>query len=92
VRELLEEGQPGSASVDRERMSVVKVFSATKARDRHALGEAVTAWLDDNRDLRVAKACVNLSSDNEFHCLSIVLFCCAVYPIAPHTPPASPAR
>jgi hypothetical protein len=78
VRELLEEGQAGSASVESERVKVVKVFSATRARDREALGEAVTAWLANNRDLRVAKACVNLSSDDEFHCLSIVLFCSAV--------------
>lgn len=53
--------------------NLVKVFSATKAKDRDALGEAVTAWIADNPGVRVLKTFVRLSSDSRFHCLSIVL-------------------
>lgn len=52
----------------------VKVFSATKAREREELGEAVTRWLKSNPDLEVVDRVVSQSSDNEFHCLTIVLF------------------
>ncbi|MEO1231329.1 MAG: hypothetical protein AAFZ18_20725 [Myxococcota bacterium] len=53
----------------------VKVFSATKAREREELGETLTRWLSDQRDrYRVVDKVVSQSSDNEFHCLSITLF------------------
>ncbi len=52
----------------------VKVFSATKARERDELGEIVTRWLKSNPDLEVVDRVVTQSSDNEFHCLTIVLF------------------
>jgi hypothetical protein len=52
----------------------VKVFSATKAREREELGETVTRWLRANADLEVLDKVVSQSSDDEFHCLSIVLF------------------
>jgi hypothetical protein len=54
----------------------VKVFSATKARDREALGDVVTAWLRDpaQRGVEVVGHEVRLSSDREFHLLSITLF------------------
>jgi len=52
---------------------VIKVFSATKARDRESLGEAVTTWLARNPDVRIVKTFVLLSSDSEFHCMSLVL-------------------
>ncbi len=52
----------------------VKVFSATKARDREELGENVTRWLKSNADLEVVDRVVCQSSDNEFHCYSLVLF------------------
>jgi hypothetical protein len=63
----------GLASVSADKVSVVKVFSATKAKDRELLGEAVTAWLAGNPGVRVLKTFVMLSSDNRFHCLSIVV-------------------
>ena len=56
-------------------ISQVKVFSATKGRDREVLGERVTAWIAANPSLEVVKTVVSLSSDSEFHCLSFVLFC-----------------
>jgi hypothetical protein len=52
----------------------VKVFSATKARDRDELGENVTRWLESNADLEVVDQRVLQSSDDEFHCLTVVVF------------------
>jgi hypothetical protein len=52
----------------------VKVFSATKAKERDDLGEQVTRWLRANGDLEIVDRTVMQSSDNEFHCLSVVLF------------------
>ncbi len=54
--------------------SGVKVFSATKAKEREELGDSVTRWLRSNADLEVVDRVVTQSSDNEFHCLSIILF------------------
>ena len=62
---------------DRERamqFTGVKVFSATKAKEREELGETVTRWLRSNADVEVVDRVVTQSSDNEFHCLTIVLF------------------
>lgn len=63
----------GLPSLSAERINVVKVFTATKRMDRESLGEAVTAWISGNPDVRVLKTFVMLSSDSQFHCLSIVL-------------------
>jgi hypothetical protein len=52
----------------------VKVFSATKAKDREVLGDRITAWIRENPASQVVDKIVSLSSDREFHCLSIVLF------------------
>jgi hypothetical protein len=51
----------------------VKVFSATKFRDRDALGQVVEDWLSRN-DVEIVDKQVRQSSDNAFHCLTIVLF------------------
>ena len=52
----------------------VKVFSATKAKDRELLGENVTQWLTDHQDCQVVDKIVTQSSDHEFHCLTITIF------------------
>ena len=53
----------------------MKVFSATKARERDELGAKVTAWLRANaKRLTIVDKTVTQSSDREFHCLSIMLF------------------
>ena len=52
----------------------VKVFTATKAKDREALGDVITRWLADNPRARVLDKIVTQSSDSQFHCLSITLF------------------
>lgn len=55
--------------------SGVKVFSATKARERESLGERITDWLDANaKKLEVVETVVTQSSDREFHCLTITVF------------------
>ena len=56
------------------RYNKVKVFSATKARDREVLGEKVTAYLRANPTEKIVDYQVHQSSDNEFHCLSITVF------------------
>lgn len=52
----------------------VKVFSATKAKEREELSENVTRWLKSNSDLEIVDKVVRQSSDNEFHCFSLLLF------------------
>ena len=54
--------------------NAVKVFSATKARDREELGEQITRWLRANPDAKVTDKIVTQSSDSEFHCITITLF------------------
>ena len=56
------------------RFTGVKIFSATKAKEREELGESITRWLQANADLEIVDRVVSQSSDNEFHCLTIVLF------------------
>lgn len=52
----------------------VKVFSATKAKEREDLGDQITQWLGDHPEIVVKDTVVQQSSDNEFHCLTIVVF------------------
>ncbi len=52
----------------------VKVFSATKAKEREELGERLTRWLNDNQGVKVIDTVVTQSSDHEFHCLTITVF------------------
>jgi hypothetical protein len=52
----------------------VKIFSATKAADRLALGERITAWLGEHPDYQIVDRRVTQSSDNSFHCLAITIF------------------
>lgn len=52
----------------------MKVFSATKFRDRESLGETVTSWIASKPELKVVDYEVRQSSDLEYHCLTIILF------------------
>ena len=52
----------------------VKVFSATRAKDREELGEVITRWLRGTPGLEVVDKVVTQSSDREFHCLTITIF------------------
>ena len=51
-----------------------KVFSATKAKEREELGDAVTRWIRRNPDLEIVDTIITQSSDREFHCLTITVF------------------
>ena len=84
--ELGEETFPSPASAGQSagedpmpvQFSIVKVFSATKSKDRERLGERVTSWLAANPTLEVVRTSVTQTSDRGFHCLSLVLFCVAL--------------
>ncbi len=56
------------------KFDAVKVFTATKAREREELGEVINRWIDDNPGIEIVDHVVSQSSDNEFHCLTISLF------------------
>lgn len=51
----------------------VRVFSATKARDRAVLGDVITDWIRSHPQYRLLGNVVLQSSDAAFHCLTIVL-------------------
>ena len=51
----------------------VKVFTATKAKDREALGDLVSEWFAQNPKIRIVDKAVTQSSDAKYHCLSITL-------------------
>ncbi len=51
----------------------VKVFTATKAKERDELGSAITRWLKKNKGVEILKKTTTQSSDNEYHCLTVTL-------------------
>ena len=51
----------------------LKVFSATKARDREKLGELITDWIRTHPEYEMVDKVVTQSSDAEFHCLTITV-------------------
>lgn len=52
----------------------VKVFSATKSKERDELGEMVTRWIAAHPGVEVVDYVVRQSSDSEYHCITIILF------------------
>ena len=52
----------------------VKVFSATKAQEREAIGPKLTKWIADHPDAEIVDTVVKQSSDEQFHCLTIIIF------------------
>ena len=53
----------------------VKVFSATKHKERDELGEKITRWLSDREhSVEIVDTVIRQSSDSEYHCLSITIF------------------
>lgn len=55
--------------------SGVKVFSATKARERELIGDRINEWIDDTiKQIEIVDTIVTQSSDREFHCLTITIF------------------
>jgi len=68
--------QTGNQQEDGRMIDVtgVKVFSATKAKERELLGELITDWIRSHPDHEIVDKIVTQSSDSEFHCLTITLF------------------
>lgn len=54
-------------------ISGIKVFSATKSRERDVLGDRATEWLAAHTEVEVIEMRTVQSSDNAFHCLTIVV-------------------
>ena len=52
----------------------VKVFSATKPKQRNDLGESVTRWIQATPTVKIVDKVVRQSSDDGFHCLTIAIF------------------
>ena len=53
----------------------VKVFSATKQKDRDELGKVATRWIKENRErVEIVDKTITQSSDNAYHCLTIAFF------------------
>ncbi len=52
----------------------VKVFSATKARERDEMGAAISRWVKQNSDLEIVDKIITQSSDKEFHCYTMTIF------------------
>lgn len=52
----------------------LKVFAATKAKEREFLGETITDWIRTHPPYEVFEKIVTQSSDSEFHCLTITVF------------------
>ena len=63
--------QPEATTMD---VTGVKVFSATKAKERELLGDVITEWIRSNPGCDLVDKIVTQSSDSEFHCLTITLF------------------
>ncbi len=57
-----------------KQFNAVKVFSATMAQEREALGDKVTTWLERHPDYDVQEIETTQSSDEAFHCISILIF------------------
>jgi hypothetical protein len=57
-----------------EKFTGCKVFSATLARDREAMTETINGWMGKHPELEIVDRTVTLSSDKQFHCLTIILF------------------
>ena len=70
VQSITEEGR-SSTMID---VTGVKVFSATKAKERELLGELITDWIRSHPEHEIVDKIVTQSSDSEFHCLTITLF------------------
>lgn len=53
----------------------VKIFSATKQKERDELGETITRWLDEHAgQIDIVDKLVTQSSDSEYHCVTVSLF------------------
>ena len=61
----------GGTAMDGYRLIEVKVFSATKRKDRDHMDQLATEWLQNHQSFDRLTAQVTLSSDLEYHCLTL---------------------
>jgi hypothetical protein len=54
-------------------MKGIKVFTATKAKERESMGDRITEWLRASPPAKIIDVKVTQSSDDEFHCLTITI-------------------
>jgi len=53
----------------------VKIFAATKQKEREELGETATRWIQERLDkIDIVDKVVTQSSDNEYHCIALTIF------------------
>ena len=71
ARQGMQAQEEGRSMID---VTGVKVFSATKAKERELLGELITDWIRSHPEHEIVDKIVTQSSDSEFHCLTITLF------------------
>ena len=50
------------------------IFSASKHTDREKMGADVTAWRRNSASATITDVRTMQSSDNEFHCVTVVIF------------------
>lgn len=50
------------------------IFSASKHSERGSLGSDVTAWRQRNPTMTIVEVRTMQSSDNEFHCVTVIVF------------------
>lgn len=50
------------------------IFGASKHVDRERLGADVTDWRQRNSNATITEVRTMQSSDNEFHCVTIIIF------------------
>jgi hypothetical protein len=70
----LDLARQGREELEMDAFTSVKVFTATKAKEREELGEEVTRWIEANPGIEIVDKVVQQSSDEQYHCLTIVLF------------------
>ena len=53
----------------------VKIFAATKQKEREELGETATRWIQERLDkIDIVDKVVTQSSDIEYHCIALTIF------------------
>jgi hypothetical protein len=74
VEYLRSEERPNREGTGRNDFEGAAIFAETMRLGREGLGERITRWLADHREREPVEAVVLQSSDQRFHCLTIVLF------------------
>lgn len=60
-------------TVDYASVTGCRVFSSTRSSDRMTMGERISEWMVSHPDIQIVDIRVVQSSDDAYHCLSIVI-------------------